>query len=151
MNNNIVNANHYLEEEGLIYLEDIKQVGIHISGLARLLDCDPKTVQRLFDRLDHNQVLDAEIQTATGLKTVTFILEKAVIAVLKSAALSTKIKPETKQNALDLFERFALAGFKLIAMMQIAPEKLGIATPTPATAKLKSLLDLTHSQLYRLL
>jgi hypothetical protein len=149
MNNNIVTANHYLEEEGLIYLDDIKQVGIHIRGLARLLDCDPKTVQNLFEGLGDNQVLEATLQTATGEKTVKFVPEKAVIAVLKSAALSTKIKPETKQNALDLFERFALAGFKLIAMMKIAPEKLGIA-PTSAPIKPKSLLDLTQNQLFKL-
>jgi hypothetical protein len=146
MNNNIVTANHYLEEEGLIYLEDIKQVGIHIRGLARLLDCDPKTVQNL---LEDNQVLDAVLQTATGEKTVKFILEKAVIAVLKAAALSSKIKPETKQNALDLFERFALAGLKLMVMMKVAPEKLGIVSHS-APSKPPSLMDLTTSQLYRL-
>jgi hypothetical protein len=150
MNNNIVTANHYLEEEGLIYLEDIKQVGIHISGLARLLDCNPQTVQNLLESLKDNQVLDAEVQTAGGIQGVKFILENAVIDVLESAAMSSRIKPETRQNAMNLYRRFALAGLKLVVMMQIAPEKLGIANPTPATAKLKSLLDLTHSQLYRL-
>jgi hypothetical protein len=149
MDNNIVAANHYLEEEGLIYLEDIKQVGIHTRGLARLLDCNPKTVQSLLESLGDNQILEAALQTTTGEKTVTFILERAVIAVLKSAALSTKIKPETRQNALDLFERFALAGFKLIAMMKVAPEKLGIASNS-ASSKPPSLMDLTASQLYRL-
>ncbi len=149
MNNSIVTINHHLEEEGLIYLEDIKQIGIHISGLARLLECNAQTVQNLLENLKDNQVLEAVLQTTTGEKTVNFILEKAVIDVLEAAVMSTRVKPETRQNAMNLYRGFALAGFKLIAMMKIAPEKLGIASNS-APSKPPSLMDLTASQLYRL-
>jgi hypothetical protein len=50
---------------------------------------------------------------------------------------------------MNLYRGFALAGFKLIAMMQIAPEKLGIAS-TSAPIKPKSLLNLTQNQLFKL-
>jgi hypothetical protein len=149
MNNNIVTANHYLEEEGLIYLEDIKQVGIHLRGLAKLLDCNIGTVQNLVESRQENQILEATLQTRTGEKTVNFILENTVIDVLEAAVMSTRVKPETRQNAMNLYRRFALAGLKLMVMMKVAPEKLGIVTqPTPT--KPPSLMDLTHGQPYRL-
>jgi hypothetical protein len=150
MNNSIVTANHYLEEEGLIYLEDIKQVGIHIRGLAKLLDCNIGTVHNLIESRQENQVLEATLQTPGGLQGVNFILENTVIDVLEAAVMSTKVKPETRQNAMNLYRRFALAGLKLVVMMQIAPEKLGIAIQS-TPSKFQSLTDLTSSQLHKLI
>lgn len=150
MNNNIVAANHYLEEEGLIYLENTKQVGIHIRGLASLLGCGPETVRNLLESRQENRILEAEVQTVGGLQGVNFILENTVIDVLEAAVMSTRIKPETRQNAMDLYRRFAVAGLKLIVMMQVAPEKLGIA-PRSVPQKLQSLTNLTSSQLHKLI
>jgi hypothetical protein len=107
----------------LIYLEDQDVAGIHIRGLARLLGCDPKAVKRVSETVALESIFEAEIQTTQGVRTVAFILEEGVIQILE-AIMDGGHKQETKSAAKDLYRRFARAGFKLYAMLQVAPEKL---------------------------
>lgn len=150
MNNSIVETSRYLEDIGLIYIPGIDKTGIHIAGLSRLLNCHPQTIKNLLESRQVNQVLEAETQTATGLKTIKFILEDGVIEVLEAITLAPKVKIETKQQAMALYRKLALAGFKLYAMMQVAPERLGMsAAPArePAKQRLRGLMSLDRAQL----
>jgi hypothetical protein len=108
----------------LIYLEDLDVAGIHYSGLARLLGCNPETVQNAAEAVKFEHVFEAEIHTAQGLRTVKFILEQGVIEVLEKIQDSTRIKKETRNAARQIYRQFAKAGFKLYAMLQVAPHKL---------------------------
>ena len=108
----------------LIYLSDRDVAGIHYRGLARMLDCDVKTVSRAAETVTLEDVVELEIETPQGLRTVTFLLESGVIQVLKTIRRSSRIKQETRDNAEDLYDRFAMAGFKLYTMLTVAPEAL---------------------------
>jgi hypothetical protein len=149
MNNSIAKASHYLEDTGLIYIPEIDKTGIHVRGLSTLIGCHPQTINNLLESRQGNQVLEAEIQTVTGLKTVKFILEDEVIEVLEAIALAPKVKIETKQHAMALYRKFALAGFKLYAMMQVAPERLGMsaAPREEAPVMAEGLMGFTWKQL----
>jgi len=107
----------------LIYLEDRDVAGIHIRGLARLLDCHQQTVANAVEGVNLDQVLEVGIDTGSGFQGVKFILESGVIQVLESI-MDGKNKKETKDSARDLYRRFAVAGFKLYTMLKVAPEAL---------------------------
>lgn len=124
MSNQIVPTQTAVPGVELIYLEDQDVAGIHVSGLARLLNCDPKTVANATETLNFNDTIETEIHTPQGIRTVKFILESGVIQVLKAIRHSSRIKKETKNNAEDLYDRFAVAGFKLYTMLKVAPEAL---------------------------
>jgi hypothetical protein len=147
MNNNIVETGRYLDDLGLVYIPEIDKSGVHIQGLARLLDCDPRLVQRAKQNCGVGDVLEARIETTTGLKTVAFILENGVIEILEQIIDSPRIKKETRQRAREIFKRFAKAGFRLYVMMQVAPEKLGMS---PQSSPRKSFDDLSKTQLWAL-
>lgn len=108
----------------LIYLEDIDAAGIHIRGLASLLGCHPQTVQDQLKGVKPGDQLEAQVETVGGVQGVNFVLEQGVIQLLKSIRRNTRIKPETREAAEDLYDRFAIAGFKLYTMLQVAPEVL---------------------------
>lgn len=125
-----------------LYLEDKDVAGIHTRGLAKLIGCDPKTVQNalegvkescfencetvtgiVFEGVNKGLFLDAKIQTAGGPQTVTFILENGVVEILERIA-DSKCKQETKDSARRLYRQFARAGFKLYAMLKVDPDAL---------------------------
>jgi hypothetical protein len=108
----------------LIYLEDRDVAGIHYSGLARLIGCNKQTITDAVEGVKQELVVKAEIQTSGGLQGVNFILEQGVVEILKKIRRSSRIKKETRDAAEDLYDRFAIAGFKLYAMLQVAPEVL---------------------------
>jgi hypothetical protein len=147
MNNSISTAQHYLEGEGLIYLPDINKAGIHVRGLAKLLKCDTDSISRLSKGVGVNEILEAEIKTVGGIQSTKFILEDGVVNLLEIIQDSARVKAETKKEAKLLYRRFARAGFKLYAMMQVAPEKLGMS---PQSSPRKSLNDLSRIQLWAL-
>jgi hypothetical protein len=124
MGHNIVPTQTNLPGVELIYLNDRDVAGIHYRGLARLLDCDVKTVSNAAETVNLEDIIELEIQTTQGLRTVKFLLESGVIQVLKKIRRSNRIKKETCENAEDLYDRFATAGFKLYAMLKVAPEAL---------------------------
>ncbi|MEB3294548.1 MAG: hypothetical protein VKJ24_15435 [Synechococcales bacterium] len=108
----------------LLFLEDRNLVGIHVRGLAKLLNCSPETVRDACDKgVRAEDIYEAQIQTAGGLQGVKFILENGVIDILEYLQ-DGKHKQETKDAAKMLYRRYARAGFKLEAMLQVCPEKL---------------------------
>ncbi len=109
----------------LIYLEDQDVAGIHIRGLARLLGCDQKTVQRLTEGVTPQRLLNVEIQTGGGFQGVTFVLEDGVVEILEKL-IDGKHKKETKDSARALYRQFARAGFKLYTMLKVAPDRLKV-------------------------
>jgi len=124
MANSIVPTQTSIPGVELIYLKERDAAGIHVRGLARMLDCDPKTVQRAVEGVTIEDKVEAEIETGGGIQGVTFILESGVIKVLKEIRRSTRTKKETRDTAEDLYDRFAVAGFKLYAMLKVAPDEL---------------------------
>lgn len=118
---------------GLIYLKDRGVAGIATKALARLLDCNYVSISGAIARgASQEYVLKTEIPTNGGVQGANFILEAGVIQVLKYIRKG-KFKPETKAAAEDLYDRFALAGFKLYTILQVAPEELrSMLTPNEA-------------------
>jgi hypothetical protein len=149
--NTITNPQHYLEEHGLIYLREIDKVGIHVRGLANLIDCDHAVIAKLLRGGSFGTTIEAEVKTAGGVQATKFILEDSVINLLETIQDSTRIKAETRQNAKELYRRFAKAGFKLFGMLRVAPEELGFLTRQSPPQKPKSLLDLSSTELYALI
>lgn len=121
-----------VEDINLIYLEDQGIAGIHIRGLAKLLNCNPKTIQRLATGVAFDHIFEAQIQTEGGLQSVTFILEEGVIQILE-AIQDGRHKKETKLAARDLYRRFARAGFKLYVMLQTNPKANPELKPAQST------------------
>lgn len=124
MAENIVPTQTSVPGVELIYLKDQDVAGIHGRGLAKLLGCPPMTIQRLVEGVTFEHLLEVEIQTGGGIQGVTFILESGVIQILKAIRRSGRIKQTTKDAAEDLYDRFAVAGFKLYTMLKVAPEAL---------------------------
>lgn len=122
----IVSKKTGIEGVELIYLEDKGVAGIHVRGLAKLLDCNPKVVFKQLEGVAFEHVFRAEIKTEQGLRTVTFILEDGVIQILE-ALQDGRHQPSTKLAARDLYRKFAKAGFKLYTMLKLAPKKVAPA------------------------
>jgi hypothetical protein len=145
MNNNIFETGRYLEDLGLIYIPEIDKTGIHIRGLAKLIGCAPSTPERLLSRCSADAFLEARIQTRGGFQGVAFVLEDGVIEILEKIMRSPKVAVKTREGAIDVYRSFARAGFKLYAMMQVAPEKLGMSSQSSTR---KSFDDLSKTQLW---
>lgn len=113
------------EKNGIVlyWVEELGIAGLHRKGLARLLDCNSKTVDTFLKDDTLQGLVTAEIVTENGLRTVTLIPETHLSAVLRKIARS-KCKEETRDRAMDALEQLAAAGFKLMVMMELAPAEL---------------------------
>jgi hypothetical protein len=107
----------------LVYLKDWDVAGVHMRGLAKMIGCDVMTVKRAAEGVTQTDLVELEMPTAGGSQGVTFILEKGVIQVLKTLRRSGCAQ-RTRDAADDLYDKFAMAGFKLYAMYKAAPEEL---------------------------
>ena len=99
-----------------------QKTAMSLRGIARMLDCDPKTVQNAGVKL--NIVKEAELLTGQGIQGVNFITEDDIIVLLKSIRDSKRIKKETRDNADRIYDTFAQAGFRLMVMLEVAPEQV---------------------------
>jgi hypothetical protein len=95
MNNSIAAPQHYLEEHGLIYLPELKEVGINLKGLAKLIGCDHTIIVKLIKGGAFDGIVEAQIQTAGGIQSTKFLLENTVIEILEKIEDSIRIKAET--------------------------------------------------------
>jgi hypothetical protein len=105
--------------EEIYWNKETGKTAIGIRGLARLLDCDPKTIARKV--VTQNLGLELEMYTTSGLKVVTLV-EENDLNKLFSAILDSKVKQETKENVKVVQDKLVQAGFRLGALLQIAPE-----------------------------
>lgn len=106
-----------------MYSKELDKSGISISGLAEVIGCNKMTVQKVAENSNVEDVLEAEILTGVGTRSVTFILENGVIQVLETL-MQGRHKAETKAAAISLYRKYAIAGFKLHTMLECAPERL---------------------------
>jgi hypothetical protein len=115
------------EKDGIVmfWVEELGVAGLHIRGIAQLLECNPKTITQAVTCLTVTQIvlLEAEILTEQGIRTVTLITETDLPRVLRHIARS-KAKAQTRDLADDIRDRLAAAGFKLAVMLELAPQQL---------------------------
>lgn len=113
------------EKNGIVlyWVEELGLAGVHINGLALLLQCNPKTAKSAIEAVTQITLFEAEIVTEQGLRTVTLLSETDLATVLRYISRS-KCKEETRDRADDVRDKLASAGFKLMVMMELAPSEL---------------------------
>ncbi len=135
------------EKNGIVlyWIEELGIAGIHIRGIARILECDPKTISKQIDGVNFLQHLEAEIVTPGGVQGVNLISETDLAKLLRHITRS-KAKPETRDRALDSLEKLAAAGFKLLVMLELAPQKL--AEEVRQLPPVRDAIDYTEASKY---
>jgi hypothetical protein len=113
------------EKNGIVlyWVEELGVAGLHINGLASLLQCNPKTAKSAIEAVTQITLFDAEMVTEQGLRTVTLLSETDLATVLRYISRS-KCKSETRDRADDVRDKLVAAGFKLMVMMELAPAEL---------------------------
>lgn len=116
------------EKDGIVlyWVEELGIAGIHVRGIAQLLECNPKTIASVLAELQAvTQItpFEAEIITSGGIQAVTLVTESDLPRVLRKIERS-KAKEETRDRAGDVRDRLAAAGFKLLVMLELAPQQL---------------------------
>jgi hypothetical protein len=116
------------EKDGIVlyWVEELQVAGLHVQGLAKLLQCGADLVSDTIKRLEtvgQVVVLQAETVTTQGLRTVGLVTESDLSKVLRSIERS-KAKEETRERAGDVRDQLAAAGFKLMVMLELAPQQL---------------------------
>lgn len=133
MSENIVHTTVDHAGVNLIYLRDKELAGIHVRGLTRLLnkysktEISNQTVSNAISALEGVSLINpfgAEILTEGGMQGVKFIFETDLPKVLRKLAQSKRTSDQTKDAAWELLEQLAAAGFKLYAMLHVAPDVL---------------------------
>lgn len=101
------------------------KTAISIRGLARLVGCDAKTVHNaiksLETRCEVNWLKTAEMYTPQGVQGVKLILEEGLPEVLEELTQGRKTA-KTKEAAANILKKLAHAGFRLMVLMEVAPE-----------------------------
>jgi len=134
---------------GLIYLKDSGVAGINLNGLARMLGCEVTTVRNACNQeCSEEDVMEVQMPTSGGVQWVYFILESGLIKTLKTIRTG-KFKAETKLAADNLYDRFAMAGFKLYAMLKVAPEVLQSMIPPSSIPDFTTELNPIDAQIQR--
>lgn len=109
----------------LYWVEEYGIAGLHQRGLEALLKCSISTIQNALKGCTGIKLLEAEILTPQGLRTVQIATETDIPKVLRYIARS-KAKIETRDRADDVRDQLAAAGFKLMTMLEIVPEELAV-------------------------
>lgn len=120
------NAVSLIEKEDgtqLYYSQDTQKTAIGVKGLARLLGCDPKTILNAGVKL--NSFKEHEMYTEQGLRMVKLIMQEDLPKVLTELSTGKK-KKETRLAAIKLQESLAEAGFRLMVMLEVAPEQVAL-------------------------
>jgi hypothetical protein len=117
----------------LYWVDELGLSGLHQRGLEVLLKCSISTIQNALKGCTGVELLEAEILTPQGLRTVQIIAESDIPRVLRYIARS-KSKIETRDRADDIRDRLAAAGFKLAVMLELAPDKLKASIKVPAVS-----------------
>lgn len=113
------------EKDGitLYWVDELNLSGLHMQGMAALLECNVGTIQNALKGCKQITLLEAEILTEGGFQGVS-ILKESDIAVILRYITRSKAKIETRDRADDIRDRLVVAGFKLAVMLELAPEKL---------------------------
>ena len=92
---------------------------MNFRGVARMLDCDPKTISNQAVKLGLGKEL--EMYTTNGIQPVKLIMEDELNDLLE-AIRDSKCKKETKQRAKEVQGKCVQAGFRLQVLLEVAPE-----------------------------
>ncbi|MGV2830589.1 hypothetical protein [Myxosarcina sp. GI1(2024)] len=121
------NGIHLIRKEDgaeFYYSTHTDKTALTYNSLSRFLGCSASTVSRLCNKLSSSGAISikkAEMYTEYGLKTVALIVEDDLPKILSSLATGRANK-KTKQTAIALQEKLAQAGFRLMVLMEVAPE-----------------------------
>jgi len=121
--------------EQFYYSTHTKKTAIGVKGFARLVGCDPKSIQNLMVKL--GVVKSFEMYTTQGLRMVNLLIEDDIAKVFEAIAKS-RMKKTTKQRASEVSSRFIQAGFRLMALMEVAPEVVAIEAINKTTTTLQT-------------
>lgn len=99
---------------------------MNIRGVARMLKCNAKTIYSILRSVTFSNVKVVQVPTMKGIRTVTLILEQDLPKLLNHIIDSTRIKNTTRVNAKLVRDSFTEAGFKLMVMLNVAPEVVAI-------------------------
>jgi hypothetical protein len=131
MNSNIVSQNGNSlpravakEKDGVVlyWVEELGVAGIHVRGLASLLDCNAGNLNKLLGCVDIS-FLEVEVVTAGGVQGVYLMPGKELAKALRAISRS-KSKAAMRDRADDLRDRLVEAGFNISVMMNLAPAEL---------------------------
>jgi len=100
------------EKDGIVlyWSEDLQREGLSQRGLARLLECNPKTVSAVWDGVTQSSVFEAEVITEGGLQAIKLICGESLTSLLAQIAVS-KVAQETKNRAYDLHSKLVQMGY----------------------------------------
>jgi hypothetical protein len=116
------------EKDGVVlfWVADLGIAGIHQRGIMQLLRTESATVRNVINELVGEQqitLLEVETLTNGGVQGGQLVKETDLPKVLRRIERS-KAKEETRDLAGDVRDRLAAAGFKLMAMLEMAPLQL---------------------------
>jgi hypothetical protein len=113
------------EKDGIVlyWVEELNEGGLHLKGLARLLDYDENNLRKFVKGGVDISVLEAEIPTPGGVQGVYLYLGSDVAKILRAISRS-KMSQAVRDRADDIRDSLVAAGFKLAVMLELAPHKL---------------------------
>lgn len=103
----------------MYYSKATGKTAISIRGFARLTGCNPQTISNQAVKLGLGK--DLEMFTQQGVQGVKLLMEDE-LGLLFEAIAKSKIKKETKDKAAQVSAKFVQAGFRLMVLMEVAPE-----------------------------
>lgn len=110
----------------LYWVEELQVAGIHVRGIMQLLQSESDLVHNVITSLEGVRqitILETETITPGGLQGVRLVTESDLPKVLRKIERS-KAKESVRDLAGDIRDKLAAAGFKLLVMMELAPEQL---------------------------
>jgi hypothetical protein len=110
--------------------------GTSINGLARLLGCNPKTVHSVAITL--NATKEAEAYTQGGLQGVTLIDEIDIPKILDAIANGKRTSEKNKEAARKVTSNLVRAGFRLMVLLEVAPEQIAAVAIDKITDPIKA-------------
>ena len=113
------------EKDGIVmyWVEELNKGGLHINGIARLLDCDPKSITQYMRSVVGLVTFEAEIVTDKGIKPVVLLFAEELQKLLRHIARS-KSNTALRDRADDFRDKLAAAGFDLALALEFNPQQL---------------------------
>jgi hypothetical protein len=116
------------EKDGIVlyWCEELQIAGLHVKSLMKMLQVENSFVSDTVTGLEGARRitrLEVEIVTPGGLQRGTLITESDLPVVLRKIERS-RAKEVVRDLAGDLRDKLAAAGFKLLVMLELAPQQL---------------------------
>jgi len=115
-----------INKDGIDLYYNGKRTGTSINGLSRLIGCNKKTIFSIVERCYPNATKNLETITDGGLQGVTLIDEADIPNILQAIIEGKRTSKENKDKAQKVLFKLAQAGFRLFALLEIAPETVAV-------------------------